>query len=176
MAVVREAQSKFEHTIEIKSSPKSSFSMPYFEGSPVPLDDWELEDFSVWIVARPLDLPDYISFISRGRLPFCHWGVLVSSIGRWDIESEWFEMEMTEPNSRHTLSRSWGSLYELYRDPASDKNRPNVITGFGPSAVVDEWAHSVAHYVGQTTATSAQICLAGVTPYFNPLTRSNGNY
>jgi hypothetical protein len=131
---------------------------------------------NVWIIARPLDLPDYISFISRGRLPFCHWGVLVSPRDRWELENEWFGMEQKEPGARHSLLGTWGNLYELWRDPLSNKNTPNVTTDFGPSDVVEEWTYAVIHYVGKTETKPTEISEA--CPFKSPkkADSSKGNY
>jgi len=145
----------------------SSLSLPALTTEKIAAYDSTFDDANtgwteanVWVIARPLDLPDYISFISRGRLPFCHWGVLISPRDRWGLEHQWFGMEQTEPGSRHSLLGTWGNLYELWRDPLTNKNIPNVTTDFGPSNVVEEWTYAVIHYVGKTLAKSTEISQA----------------
>ena len=124
--------------------------LPYISSSEPQELSLPPDESSVWIIARPIDLPDYISFISRGRLPFCHWGILVSHLNHSELQAEWFETEKMELEYRRDVMGNWGNLYELHRDPETDKTLPNVMTDFGPSSLVDEWAYAVAEYVGTT--------------------------
>jgi hypothetical protein len=118
---------------------------------------------NVWMIGRPLDFPSCISFVSRGKLPFCHWGVLVSEMSQLELEAEWCKTQTSEPSGRALMKAVWGNMYELYRDPQTNLNKPNVVTDFGPSSLVAEWTYSVKIYVGTTLFEPSLIYGIGIT-------------
>jgi len=65
---------------------------------------------SVYIVARPITKAGYFKFLSEGKLPLCHWGLLVSRCN--EVELRRHIISLLE-SSCCTAKASWGTLYEI---------------------------------------------------------------
>ncbi len=77
------------------------------------------------VVARPLKAAGPFSFISEGKFPICHWGVLFS-----EFDEETLKQIFAESESKRTC----GTYIELFRDPSQNHRvTHNVIDFFNPS-------------------------------------------
>ena len=99
-------------------------------------------------MARPLESAGPFSFLSEGKFPLCHWGILISNYKKVDLEVLWINRKAM--NSPKTLQLSWGTLFELFRIPESNINKPHVIEEFGLRNLVNEWSLASIVYVGET--------------------------
>lgn len=112
---------------------------------------------SVYVVARPLKSAGHLSFLSRGKLPLCHWGVLVSRYGPAELQSR------CASESKDSKLSSWGTVFELFRTP-ENKNLYHVIEDFGPAELANEWSCVCITFVGKTTMSNHKLAVACIFP------------
>lgn len=125
----------------------------------------------VYVLARPLKVAGVFSFLSHGKFPLCHWGVLLSELEylekRANVFLEFFGEVRTSPGflTEHT-HKVWGSLFDLYRDPITHKNKPHVVYNFGHSELHREWRVLALRKVGTTMFQDGQIYEKGLPHFF----------
>ena len=108
---------------------------------------------SVWLFARPLSWADFIialQWVSDGKYPLCHWGVLVTHL---DITDE-FMRRTPSPTEALDL----GIMYELRRNDIN-QNTVNIIRPFSTASA--EWRLFSAKYIGTTEMAHEQIEVEG---------------
>src|SRR5271154_3675668 len=103
---------------------------------------------SVWLFARPLSWADFIialQWVSDGKYPLCHWGVLVTHM---DITAN---DEFMRRNSPQVLSspddQDLGIMYELQRNDIN-QNTVSITRPFSPAALKAEWRLFSAKKIG----------------------------
>jgi hypothetical protein len=103
---------------------------------------------NVYILSRPLSAASHLnlSFLSDGKLPLCHWGVLVSDYDRIELQRH-LQSLREDPNHRRS---SLGTLIELRRTE-TNVNTINVIKEFGEIEMSDEWHVMGVKYIGTTS-------------------------
>jgi hypothetical protein len=112
---------------------------------------------SVWLFARPLSWADFIialQWVSDGKYPLCHWGVLVTHL---DITANDEFMRRT-PHISPTEALDLGIMYELRRNDIN-QNTVNIIHPF--SAASAEWRLFSAKYIGRTEMVHEEIEVEG---------------
>jgi hypothetical protein len=112
---------------------------------------------SVWLFARPLSWADFIialQWVSDGKYPLCHWGVLVTHL---DITANDEFMRRT-PDISSTEALDLGIMYELRRNDIN-QNTVNIIRPFSTAA--SEWRVFSAKYIGTTEMVHEEIEVEG---------------
>lgn len=112
---------------------------------------------SVWVLAKPIDAAGPFSFLSEGKWPLCHWGVLVSEYSTVDMRIMWLSRKEMHPGK--TLS--WGVLFELWRSP-NHTNTPHMVTDFDKEYLVQYWPVSSITFVGETKCQDQQLLEEGM--------------
>ena len=108
---------------------------------------------SVWLLARPLSWADWIiliQWVSDGKYPLCHWGVLVTPI---DVTEENAFIQKLADSADTDI---FGTVYELFRD-ASNQNSVNIKRPFTDAILRAEWPTFSAKYLGTTEMSYEQI-------------------
>jgi hypothetical protein len=96
------------------------------------------DESSVWILTRPLDLPIYLSSLSRRKSALSHWGVLFSPLRKEELEEVWEEVQKKTVLERRRLDgTAWGTLFELI--PQEGKTTMNSLDfgAFGPLSLAN---------------------------------------
>jgi len=112
---------------------------------------------SVWLFARPLSWADFIvalQWVSDGKYPLCHWGVLVTHL---DITANDEFMRRT-PDISPTQALDLGIMYELRRNDIN-QNTVNIIRPFSTASA--EWRLFSAKYIGTTEMVHEEIEVEG---------------
>src|SRR5271155_1658919 len=115
--------------------------------------------YSVWLFARPLSWADFIialQWVSDGKYPLCHWGVLVTHL---DITAN-DEFMRRGPHISTSEVFDLGIMYELRRNDIN-QNTVNVIRPFSTKSLEAEWRLFSAKYIGTTETHHDQIELEG---------------
>lgn len=100
---------------------------------------------SVYIVARPVTKAGYFKPLSEGKLPFCHWALLVSEHNQSELQKHLIsQSEAPSTSPKH----SWGALYEITKGDGVMVLMTNENFGrkFG-----DDWQYALIAYVGETS-------------------------
>jgi hypothetical protein len=130
---------------------------------------------SVWLFARPLSWADFIialQWVSDGKYPLCHWGVLVTHL---DITANDEFMRRT-PHTSGIDVLDLGTMYELQRNDIN-QNTVTVTSPFSTTSLQAEWRLFSAKYIGTTEITLDQIELEGtLSSYVGELMRSNEDH
>jgi hypothetical protein len=107
---------------------------------------------SVWIFARPLQFATIFGsqFVSHGKFPFCHWGMLITELDVDTVKELLTEHDMTTEDS------SLGEMWELFRRE-NDSNEIDVTRPFKLSDVGEDWNLFSAEPLGMTTLNNEQI-------------------
>lgn len=111
------------------------------------------ESRSVYVLARPINAAGVFSFLSHGKFPLCHWGILVSRFKSLPSEVQAAAGLETNPyssSSSNLCDRLWGTLFELFRDPVTNENRAHMIEGFGHREITTEWHLVAMSRIGET--------------------------
>jgi len=99
----------------------------------------------VWIFARPMQFGTIFGsqFVNHGKYPFCHWGVLVTSLDFTSAQRILGEID------REIDEMVLGTMWDLLRDV--DGN--NIIHAWelSVSDVKEQWNMFSAEYLGRTT-------------------------
>ena len=99
---------------------------------------------SVYIVTRPLTKAGNFKFLSEGKLPLCHWGLLVSKFNPNELR----EQIISQSESNSCAARtSWGTLYEIINGGGVMVLNRNEYFGrcFGR-----DWTYAIIAHVGKT--------------------------
>lgn len=111
----------------------------------------------VWIFARPMQFGTIFGsqFVNHGKYPFCHWGVLVTSLDFGSAQRILGEIE------QEIDDMILGTMWELLRDV--DGN--NVIHAWelSVSDVKEQWNMFSAEYLGRTILTGGETQKEGMT-------------
>lgn len=106
----------------------------------------------VMVLARPLSLASLgTDVLSQGVFPFCHWGVLVSSLERNDLNG----VLSREDGIIYNVTSDLGVLWELWRDGRT--NNVHLTRPFRISHLDAFWRGHVAIFVGRTERTDDDI-------------------
>ena len=92
----------------------------------------------VYVVARPLQAAGPFSFVSEGKFPICHWGVLFS---------EFDEESLNKTFAESKVRRGCGKYIELFRDPSQNYH----IMDFDAYHFRSEWKYVSTAWVGETS-------------------------
>ena len=113
---------------------------------------------SVYIVARPLTKAGYFKILSEGKLPLCHWGLLVSNFNQIQLRQH----IISRSDSTHcTDEASWGTLYEITNgEGVMILNREE---NFGRDLEPD-WQYAILAHVGKTRLPDSAIYDHGMSP------------
>src|SRR5271163_3555123 len=100
---------------------------------------------NVYIISRPLTAAAHfnLSFLSDGKLPLCHWAVLVSDFDRVELQQHLQSLRDNPNRCRSSL----GTLIELRRTE-TNVNTINVVREFGEIELNDEWHVMGVKYIG----------------------------
>ena len=128
----------------------------------------------VYVLARPIKVAGVFSVLSHGKFPLCHWGVLLSELE--DLATMWCcfpgdGQPRPRPENVHgmeTTPKVWGSLFELYRDPTTNQNKPHVVYNFGHSELHREWQFLALFKVGTAKIRDDELYEKGESHYFSP--------
>jgi hypothetical protein len=112
---------------------------------------------SVYIVARPVTKAGYFKPLSEGKLPFCHWALLVSEYDQTDLRQHIIS-QTGNPSNR--ANRSWGTLYEITNGDGAMVLITNDNFGrqFG-----HDWRYALIAHVGKTCLADSRIYDHGKT-------------
>ena len=115
----------------------------------------------VWIFARPLQFATIFGsqFVSHGKYPFCHWGILVTSLDFIAAQKFLTEIETREAECEDTIL---GDMWELFRGE-DNTNTIDVTRAFKLSNVKEEWSVFSAEPLGTTMMTDEEIQNEGKT-------------
>jgi len=104
---------------------------------------------NVYVIARPLDIATRfsLSFLSEGKLPLCHWGILVSNHGHDKIIRRW---EAASQGESLNTNLALGTVFELRRT-VENLNTVQTIKDFGRRELNSEWQVMTIKYVGKTS-------------------------
>src|SRR5271170_2430807 len=114
---------------------------------------------AVWLFARPLSWADFIialQWVSDGKWPCCHWGVLVTHL---DITASDEFMRRT-PRTSCTDELDLGTMYELHRNDIN-QNTVSVTRPFSTTSLQTEWRLFSAKYIGTTEIMHEEVELEG---------------
>jgi len=114
---------------------------------------------SVWLFARPLSWAQFISvlqWVSDGKYPLCHWGVLVTPLDILSINSILLQTRANSDDDTVEL----GNMYELVRD-GHNMNSVNVERPFSLKSLNTNWQLFSAKYIETTHMTHEEIELEG---------------
>src|SRR5947207_6055948 len=113
---------------------------------------------SVYVIARPLHIGGHLSFLSDGKFPLCHWGLLVTKVKRTEMCNRMRSLE----NVAHGVSdiKPWGTMFELQRD-SHNKNTHNVIYNFEGEEWYIEWKHILMAFIGTTNFSDNRLTKEG---------------
>lgn len=121
---------------------------------PHPLEVTPLER-SIWVLARPIKAARGFSFLSEGKFPICHWGLLASDLSPLSFKLRWDSKERIESGA------DWGTLFELVRDE-NDKNTVHEVEHFGANMeFVTEWKTVAIMFIGTTFLRDADLSAQG---------------
>jgi hypothetical protein len=119
---------------------------------------------SVYVIARPLKAAGYASFLSDGKFPVCHWGLLVSERTWSEVEAQWKEVLGSLESFRSEDLQLRGTMFELLR--VSDcKVKHQKFNNFQLEQWRDEWQSVFFACVGETEVTDDMLSRQG-TPNF----------
>src|SRR5271154_3941083 len=112
---------------------------------------------SVYIVARPVTKAGYFKPLSEGKLPFCHWALLVSEYDQTELRQHIISQT---GNPSNTANRSWGTLYEITNGDGTMVLMTNETFGrrFG-----HDWRYALIAHVGKTYLVDSTIYDHGET-------------
>lgn len=99
---------------------------------------------SVWLFARPLSWANIIpalQFVSDGKFPLCHWGVLVTE--------RLLEVDNVLVHRAVAPGEELGIMYELHRDD-SNLNTVHISRPFSSTNLQGEWSSFTAKLIGTT--------------------------
>jgi len=100
---------------------------------------------SVYIVARPVTKAGYFKPLSEGKLPFCHWALLVSEYDQSELRRH---LKSQSEDLSTSPNRPWGALYEITNGDGVMVLMTNE--NFGRSFGHD-WRYALIAYVGETS-------------------------
>jgi hypothetical protein len=86
---------------------------------------------AVYIFARPLKLAGRAGSLSDGKLPLCHWGMLVSKCNKEELKKRLERLDLSK-------AESWGTFIELNRN-SENKIIHNMIRNFS----AEEWYKTI---------------------------------
>jgi hypothetical protein len=92
---------------------------------------------SVYILARPIKKAGQLGFLSEGKFPLCHWGLLVSPYN---------QREMQDHIRQGT--QSWGTIFEISLS-LRGTHIPNIHT-YSARTFSGDWQYACIAYVGET--------------------------
>ena len=113
---------------------------------------------NVYVIARPLQSAGPASFLSEGKFPFCHWGLLVTKFKEVEMSRRIRNVENTVRDP--SRAKPWGTLFELCRD-AHDKNTYNVEYDFEGEEWYLEWKHISVAFIGNTDVSDEKLAEEG---------------
>jgi hypothetical protein len=108
---------------------------------------------AVYIFARSLKLAGRAGFLSDGKLPLCHWGMLVSKYNKDELKKRF---ERLDPSK----AESWGTFIELNRNP-ENKITHNMIRNFSAEEWYNEWKFISMVFIGETELLDVTLCEEG---------------
>src|SRR5579859_3655697 len=105
----------------------------------------------VWIFARPLQFGTVFGsqFVNHGKYPFCHWGVLVTSLDFGSAHEKLKEID----NERDSLVL--GTMREVVRD--EDGNNRIEAREFSVLDAKEQWSMFSAEFWGSTHLSNEQM-------------------
>jgi hypothetical protein len=106
------------------------------------------EIFGVWLLARPLKLPNMLSSASIGKLPVCHWAILITPM------SEDYIREKLRTGFTYGAP-ALGTLYELTRVEVN--SYLNMVEDFSATNLRGEWSRVSGNCIGTTTMSNEAI-------------------
>jgi len=110
----------------------------------------------IYLVARPISKAGPFGFLSEGKLPLCHWGILVSEYD----EKAFFEL-LDYQTATNQESLRLGMLFELAREESHDaKWQVNVVPNFGKQ-LPRIWKNVMVFHVGETIIANEDIISYG---------------
>jgi hypothetical protein len=114
---------------------------------------------SVWIFARPLRFATILGsqFVSHGKYPFCHWGVLITELDFDTVKQLLTDIDQCTPGVEDI---NVGDMWELFRGD-DDKNGINVTRPFRASDVLETWSIFSAEKVGETVLNDDEVQAKG---------------
>ena len=110
---------------------------------------------SVYIVARPITKAGWFGWSSEGKLPLCHWALLISPYN----ENELLYRLVLQTAYRGSIS--WGTLFELLND--NGNNKVNEVKHFGRHYSA-EWGYAYIMHLGETRSPDFKIKQDGKFP------------
>jgi len=114
---------------------------------------------SVWIFARPLSastlFPSF-TWTSHGRLPLCHWGVLVSP-----LENHGLRDVMLTGSVQSQEDPVLGTMWELHRIERT-VHTVHRIRPFKLSTLRVQWAMFWPEWIGMTSLNDQEIQTGGI--------------
>jgi hypothetical protein len=111
----------------------------------------------VYIVARGLRDAGRFAPWSDGKLPLCHWGLLIASQNGWWIQTQL--VRFSKSNGQSELP-PWGTLFELSRT-VENKVSYRKSPGFSLQEWHKEWGTVSMTYVGTTKVTDHMLVAKG---------------
>jgi hypothetical protein len=111
----------------------------------------------VYIVARGLRAAGRFAPLSDGKLPLCHWALLITSQTQWWIQTQL--VRFSESNGQSELP-PWGTLFELSRT-LENKVSHRKSRGFSLQEWHKEWGTVSMTYVGTTKVTDHMLVAKG---------------
>jgi hypothetical protein len=119
---------------------------------------------TVWFFARALSATDVLpalQSLSDGKFPFCHWGVLITTM---DISEVMQAIETLRSNDINGLDNmDFGTMYELFRGEGNI-NSVNISRPVSVKYLRSSWATFSARFAGRTTLSQENIERAGTVP------------
>jgi hypothetical protein len=111
---------------------------------------------AVYIIAKPVKSAGTLSFLSDGKFPFCHWGLLVTRHSRTEIHALSLMMRLDLLDDE-----PWGTLFEINRNEANE-SVPNICPAFGAQELRGEWNRAFLIYVGSTSFSDDKLSREGI--------------
>jgi len=111
----------------------------------------------VYIITRGLRAAGRFAPLSDGKLPLCHWGLLITSQNRLWIQTQL--VRFSESNGQSELP-PWGTLFELSRT-VENKVSHRKSRGFSLQEWHKEWGTVSMTYVGTTKVTDHMLVAKG---------------
>lgn len=114
---------------------------------------------SVWIFARPLQFATVFGshFVSHGKYPFCHWGVLITDLEFDAVKQILISTECTTALEDDVIL---GDMWELFHRE-NDTNEIDVVRPFKASHIREDWDLFSSEKLGETFATDEEIQAEG---------------
>lgn len=113
---------------------------------------------SVFVVARPLTIAGPFSFLSGGKVPLCHWGLLLTDLSPSVLRLQWETFIETQNPSK---LEPWGTLFELCRLPGN-RITHHMIENFTVKDWLASWGAISLVDVGETRVSNSALAREGM--------------